>query len=469
MKTALEIGHLAGSRKAFTLPLDYATRTGAIVAMRGAGKTVTATVIAEEMCEAGLPWIAFDPVGVWWGLRVNPDGSAGGYPVLIVGGEHGDLPLEKHAAPRLAEALVRENVCCVIDLALESKNTWRGFVADFCDRLMELRPSVPRHIFLEEAPEFIPQKPMGEQKRSLAAVDRLTRLGRNNGYGTTVVSQRFATVQKDVLTQCENLFAMRTTGKPDRTAAKDWIGECVQPAPDDPTVQQFLDSLADLNDGEGWFWSPQWLKLFEQVKVRERKTYHPGRTRSVGQAAQQVELSNVRDFVERVRPLLEEERPKPAGKTVAKAAPAPAFKALQEQSTESTAKLRAAEAEAARLRGQNADLHRQLGAAKATVQALRQTLEPQYRAMERLFADLDTVASTNGAGDRAVWELWKAKLGSTCSRIIDVLCDRGGTATTAQLATLTGVAPRTLLNNLAPLSRNGLITRSHGSVTLRVP
>lgn len=55
MKRALTIGTAGG--KPFTLPLDVVARTQAIVAIRGAGKTVAATVMAEEMCEAGLPWV----------------------------------------------------------------------------------------------------------------------------------------------------------------------------------------------------------------------------------------------------------------------------------------------------------------------------------------------------------------------------------------------------------------------------
>src|SRR6266850_3159093 len=180
MKKELELGSLSSGAK-FLLPLDAATHTFGFIGIRGAGKTVAATVMAEEMCEAGLPWIALDPIGVWWGLRANPDGTPGGYPVVIIGGEHADIQLEKDAGAKLADTILQENIACVIDLSRESKTTWRKFVADFCDRMMELRPEIPRHVFLEEAPEFIPQRPMGEQKRSLAAVDRITRLGRNNG------------------------------------------------------------------------------------------------------------------------------------------------------------------------------------------------------------------------------------------------------------------------------------------------
>src|SRR5579871_2026559 len=302
MKHTLEIGQLMNG-KPFTLPLDLVTRTLAIIAIRGWGKTVAATVIAEEMCEAGLPWVAIDPVGVWWGLRANPDGAAGGYPVVILGGERADLPLEKSSGAKVADAVLQEDVSCVIDMSSESKTTVRHFVAEFCDRLMDLRPQTPRHIFIEEAPELVPQRPMGEQKRSLAAVDRLIRLGRNRGYGATLISQRTATIQKDVLTQCESLLAGRSIGKPDRDAMQGWIAEVVGvPSPTD--AGKFVHSLANLESGIGWFWSPQWLGLFEQILIRPRKSYHPGATRSVGQAVKQVRLSNVQEFVERFGAIL---------------------------------------------------------------------------------------------------------------------------------------------------------------------
>ena len=485
MKRALNIGTTVGG-KAFALPLDFVARTLGIIAVRGAGKTVAATVLAEEMCEAGLPWIAFDPTpgGVWWGLRVNPDGSAGGYPVLVIGGRHGDLPFHKDKAGQLAEAVVRENVCCVVDVSRESKTTWRAFVADFCDRLMELEPSTPRHVFLEEAPEFVPQKPLGEQKRSLAAVDRLVRLGRNAGYGATLISQRTATIQKDVLTQCETLLAMRSVGEPDRRAMKGWIAECVSPKPDDPEVERFLGSLPELPDGEGWLWSPQWLKAFERVRIRARKTFHPGQTRTVNAEGRsdlaQVELSDVRDFVDRFRSVLAAEAPARArsparkGNKIVVGVP---VDAVVERGTdratvdEFVGRAEAAEAEANRLRGQVADLHRQLGAAKATLQKLRATLEPQYRAMQGLFAELDGAAAIGTAGvvDRAPFEAWKPKLHSRARRILDVLLDRGGRATKAQIATLGQLRPTVLRDGLTDLARVGLIDRDGDMVELRVP
>jgi hypothetical protein len=300
----LQIGTVDG--RPFSLPADFATRTLAIMAIRGAGKTIAATVIAEEMCEAGIPWVAFDPVSVWWGLRAKPDGSPSGYPVIVIGGEHGDIPFDRDKGAKMAEVIVAENLFCVLDMSLESKNTWRKFVTEFCDRMMEMRPPAVRHVFLEEAPEFVPQRPMGEQKRSLAAVDRLLRLGRNRGYGATIISQRFATVNKDVLTQaCENIFAMRTIGKNDRDEAKAWIIESgMGIATDDAPLKDQLATLAMLPDGVGYFWSPQWLKIFERVQIRRRRTFHPGDTRTVGGKLKSVKLAPMQEAIERLRSLL---------------------------------------------------------------------------------------------------------------------------------------------------------------------
>lgn len=68
--------------KGFALPADAVTETFAILAKRGAGKTYTTLVMAEEMVRAGLPVCIVDPVGVAWGLRSSADGQIEG---LIAG------------------------------------------------------------------------------------------------------------------------------------------------------------------------------------------------------------------------------------------------------------------------------------------------------------------------------------------------------------------------------------------------
>jgi len=68
-----------------SLPPEAVTNTHLILARRRVGKTYTGAVMAEEMVKAGLPWVALDPNGVWWGLTSRADGKSEGLPVMVIG------------------------------------------------------------------------------------------------------------------------------------------------------------------------------------------------------------------------------------------------------------------------------------------------------------------------------------------------------------------------------------------------
>lgn len=95
------------------LPPSAITQTFAMLAMRGAGKTNAAVVMAEEMFDHGLPWVVLDPVGSWWGVRAAGE-NAPGLPVLVLGGAHGDLPLESGSGRVVADLVIDQNLTCVI-------------------------------------------------------------------------------------------------------------------------------------------------------------------------------------------------------------------------------------------------------------------------------------------------------------------------------------------------------------------
>ena len=82
-----------------TLPLDAVTQTFGIIGMRGSGKSNAAVVLAEEMFRAKLHWVAIDPKGDWWGMRSSRDGKHPGLPIVVFGGQHGDVPLEPSSGP----------------------------------------------------------------------------------------------------------------------------------------------------------------------------------------------------------------------------------------------------------------------------------------------------------------------------------------------------------------------------------
>ena len=199
--------------RGFTLPPQAVTQTFAIMAMRGAGKTTTSGVMVEEMVKAGLPTCVVDPIGVWFGLRSSADGKSPGLPVVILGGEHGDAPLLPTAGAVVAEMLVEHPFPVVLDLSLMSKTKARQFMVDFLETLYH-RNRKPLHLVLDEADRWAPQRVPKGGERLLGACEDVVRLGRARGLGVTLISQRPAVVNKDVLSQTEVLIAMRVTSSP---------------------------------------------------------------------------------------------------------------------------------------------------------------------------------------------------------------------------------------------------------------
>jgi DNA helicase HerA-like ATPase len=82
------------------LPTEALDDRIAIVGTAGSGKTYAAKGFVERLLESGARVAIVDPVGVWWGLRASADGSAPGYPVVVFGGRHADVPITSDGAPR---------------------------------------------------------------------------------------------------------------------------------------------------------------------------------------------------------------------------------------------------------------------------------------------------------------------------------------------------------------------------------
>src|SRR5256884_9368872 len=95
------------------LPVSAATKTFAILAKRGAGKSYTGAVMAEEFHKNNIPFVVFDPIDVWWGLRLAKNGKDKGLSVVVFGLEHADIPLDRDMGRDIARAIVQENVSCV--------------------------------------------------------------------------------------------------------------------------------------------------------------------------------------------------------------------------------------------------------------------------------------------------------------------------------------------------------------------
>lgn len=263
------------------LPLESVTQTFGVLAKRGMGKTYTAAVIVEEMLKAGAQVVVSDPVGVWYGLRSNAAGDGPGLPIAILGGEHADLPLHVDAGERVAELIVTERIPAVLDLSLFRKGEQTRFMTDFCETLYRINRQA-LHLVLDEADTIAPQRPLPGEQRLLGAVEDLVRRGRARGLGITLITQRPAVLNKNVLTQIEVLIALRLIAPQDRAAIDSWVQ--VHGTPEQ--LAELNGSLPSLEVGEAWIWSPGWLNLFQRIHVRRRETFDSSSTPKAGETVQ---------------------------------------------------------------------------------------------------------------------------------------------------------------------------------------
>lgn len=260
------------------LPDDFATESIGIVGIRGSGKSNTGVVLAEEMWDAGIPWVAIDPKGDWHGIRSSADGTTPGLPIIVFGGLHGDLPLEHAAGALVADLLVDHNLTAVLDVSRFSGAQLGRFLVDFCHRLFWRHQEEPhvRHVFFEEAHRYIPQQVTSASAAMKEACAKIPLEGRSFGLGSSTMTQRPARLHKDVTTQFGTFIAMRVMAKQDRDAVAGWFDE-------QEVGREALATLSTLQPGEGWILSPL-MPLFVQVRFRQRRTFDSGATPKVGQA-----------------------------------------------------------------------------------------------------------------------------------------------------------------------------------------
>lgn len=251
--------------------IDYAGQGNAILGIRDAGKTYTAVKAAEELIESGFPIIAYDPVGVWKNLKVGT-GKHKGYPVVVAGGEGADIRLTATNAVDIVRAAMKENISLVIDLyspELIHKSTWIKIVQETVDLLMyENKAYSMRHIFVEEAAEFIPQRIQPQQSKVYASLERLARMGRNARLGMTIINQRAEEVNKAILEICAMCLLHRQIGKNSLKSIQQWLD--LRQLDD---VSDIIKSLPNLKQGECWIIGQ--TAQPKLIQISKRNTAHP--------------------------------------------------------------------------------------------------------------------------------------------------------------------------------------------------
>jgi DNA-binding MarR family transcriptional regulator len=275
--------HISSS---LSLPIDAVTQTFGILAKRRAGKSYTARRIAEQFLKAGQQVAVVDPKGDWWGIRSSADGKSPGFPVIILGGERADVPLEVNGGEVVAKLVAEERVSVLLDLSLFRKHEVATFMGQFLENLYRLKARetfrTPMMLIIDEADAVAPQKPYKGEERMLGAAEDIVRRGGQRGIGCTLITQRSAVLNKNVLTQVQMLVALRTIAPQDLAALNAWIDVHGT----EKQREKLMASLPALPTGDAWFWSPGWPTtegIFQLVTVSPIETFDSGATPKPGQ------------------------------------------------------------------------------------------------------------------------------------------------------------------------------------------
>jgi hypothetical protein len=245
-----------------TLPIvEVLTGRAFLTGKSGAGKSNSASVVAEELLDRGYPLVVVDTDGEYWGLKEE-------YEILHVGAdEECDLQVSSEHAPKLAELALEDNVPIILDVSgFLDEDEGDALVRETAHELFhrEKKLKKPFLLLVEEIHEYIPEGGgLDETGRMLIKV---AKRGRKRGLGLAGMSQRPADVKKDFITQCDWLLWHRLTWENDTNVVRRVVGS------------EYADAVQDLADGEAFLMADFLDADVQRVQVRRKRTFDAGAT-----------------------------------------------------------------------------------------------------------------------------------------------------------------------------------------------
>lgn len=267
--------------------IDHPT---AIVGATGSGKTFAAKGAVEQLLAEGRRVIIIDPTGAWWGLRAGANGDeAGGFPVIIFGGDHADVEItpDGETGKALALALADRDVQAIIDISEMTGGEKNRFLTPFLENLYA-KNKAALHIVVDEADEVAAQRLADGEQRLFGIFDKIVRRGRIKGFRPLMISQRPAVIHKNVLSQIGTLIAMKLPSPQDRKAIDDWV----KGNADADQARAVMKSLPGLARGEGWVWSPA-DDVLDRMSFPAIRTFDSSRTPEIGEVVTAPALASV--------------------------------------------------------------------------------------------------------------------------------------------------------------------------------
>ncbi|OIB57161.1 helicase HerA domain-containing protein [Natrialba sp. SSL1] len=241
--------------------VELLTGRGFVTGKSGSGKSNTASVIAEELLEAGFPLLIVDTDGEYYGLKEE-------YEMLHAGAdEECDIQIGPEHAEQMATLALEENVPVILDVS--------GYLDE--DVANELLRKIARQLFVkekklkkpfllvvEEVHEYIPEGGgVGETGNLLI---KISKRGRKHGLGILGISQRPADVKKDFITQANWLVWHRLTWDNDTKV----VGRIID--------TEYSEMVSDLDDGQA-FVQTDWTDIdVRKIQFRRKRTFDAGAT-----------------------------------------------------------------------------------------------------------------------------------------------------------------------------------------------
>lgn len=181
---------------------DLASKRVAVLGTSGNGKSNTVRVLVEELIASGVPVLIIDTEGEYFTLKEK-------YPLVSIIGKglysESDIVVNHDNVQDIAKASYLNGLSTVFDLSKVDDEAKGEMLTSYLWELWRQAGThkIPCVIVIEEAEEWIPQ---GSKKDSNKIAQMIAKRGRKRGLNTIVVSQRTASVDKNVLTQSDILF-----------------------------------------------------------------------------------------------------------------------------------------------------------------------------------------------------------------------------------------------------------------------